>query len=75
MQLAKLYECEIFATAGSARKLALCKEMGAHYAINYREEDFVKEVKMITNDQGVDIVLDSIGGSTLKKDFETVCSS
>ena len=70
MQLAKLYECEIFATAGSARKLALCKEMGAHYAINYREEDFVKKVKMITNDQGVDIVLDSIGGSTLKKDFE-----
>jgi synaptic vesicle membrane protein VAT-1 len=70
MQLANLYDCEIYATAGSARKLALCKEMGAHYVINYQEEDFVKEIKMITNNQGVDIVLDSIGGSTIKKDFE-----
>ena len=56
-----------FCNGRVGQKLALCKEMGAHYAINYREEDFVKEVKMITNDQGVDIVLDSIGGSTLKK--------
>lgn len=74
IQLAKLHDLEIFATAGSDEKLELCKSLGAHHCINYRKTDFTKEVKRITKDQGVDIILDSIGGSYLKKDIQLLRS-
>lgn len=67
IQLAKLAECEIFGTAGSDKKLDLIREWGVEHPINYTQDDFVEKVKEITNGEGVDIILDSIGGSYIKK--------
>lgn len=52
----------IIATAGSERKLALARELGAAKTINYRQRDFVEEVMDFTAGRGVDIVFEHVGG-------------
>ncbi len=69
VQLAKWRKCTIFGTAGSQKKIDYLKSQGVHYPINYREQDFVKEVKKVVGDRGLDLVFDSIGGNYIKKGF------
>jgi putative PIG3 family NAD(P)H quinone oxidoreductase len=57
----------VFATAGSDDKVALCRELGADTAINYRSEDFVEIVKA---GGGVDVVLDLVGGDYIQRNIE-----
>jgi NADPH:quinone reductase-like Zn-dependent oxidoreductase len=59
---------EVFATAGSADKCAACEKLGAH-AINYREQDFVDEIKKATGGKGVDVILDMVGGEYIQRNF------
>ncbi|GAC1631306.1 MAG: quinone oxidoreductase [Nevskia sp.] len=61
---AKHLGATVIATAGSADKLALAQAAGADHRINYREQDFVAEVKRITGGRGVDVVYDSVGKDT-----------
>lgn len=61
IQLARAFGAAVFATAGSAEKCEACERLGA-FAIDYRREDFVDVVKAETNGEGVDVVLDIIGG-------------
>lgn len=67
IQMAKLRNCEIFGTASSPQKLELLREWGVHHPINYVTQDFVAEVMRITQGEGIDLVLDSIAGFSLKK--------
>mgnify|MGYP006266611551 FL=1 len=67
IQLAKQNGATVIATAGSEDKLAFCRAMGADYALNYRTQDFVAEVKSITQGKGVNVVLDMVGGPYLQK--------
>ncbi len=67
IQLAKHFGAKVFATAGSAEKCAFCVNLGADAAINYREKDFVAEVKGLTGKKGVDVILDMVGGPYLQK--------
>jgi len=62
IQLAKAAGCaHVFATAGSEKKLELCRKSGATRAINYREQKFNEEIKRDTD--GVDLIIDFIGQS------------
>lgn len=54
----------VIATAGSAEKLALAKEQGAHHTINYKDEDIRTRVKDLTGGVGADVIFDPIGGKT-----------
>jgi len=63
--LGKLAGLRLIVTAGSEEKCRRCLELGASEVINYREKDFPDEVSRITEGQGVDLILDSIGGSYL----------
>ena len=63
IQIASALGVRVFATAGSAEKCAACESLGAERAIDYRNEDFVAVVKEITGGEGVDVVLDIVGGS------------
>ena len=63
VQLAKKLGAKVVATAGSADKLARVKELGADVLVNYKEQDFVAEVKTATDGKGADVVLDFVGGS------------
>lgn len=60
IQLARAAGARVFATA-SAGKLALCRELGAELAFDYRGRPFAEQVLEATNNQGLDVVLDFIG--------------
>ena len=70
VQLARNMGAEIFATAGSEEKLARLKALGAEHPINYRAGDFADEVRRLTEGEGVDIVLESLGGGAFERDLE-----
>ena len=69
IQLAHAFGHKVFATAGNAGKCAACEKLGAH-AINYREQDFVEEVKKNTDGRGVDVILDMVAGSYIPRELE-----
>lgn len=64
LMLCREFGIEAFATAGSEEKCAVVRELGAE-AINYREQDFARVIAERTSGQGVDVVLDIMGGSYL----------
>jgi putative PIG3 family NAD(P)H quinone oxidoreductase len=61
IQLARANGSRAFATAGSDDKLALCSELGAELAVNYKLEPFQERVAAATGGRGVDVVLDFVG--------------
>jgi NADPH2:quinone reductase len=69
VQLARCAGARVFATAGSDEKLALCRELGADVAINYRKDAFDDLVNQATGGRGVDVVFDSVGGDTTAQSF------
>ncbi|MEZ5818216.1 MAG: NAD(P)H-quinone oxidoreductase [Hyphomicrobiaceae bacterium] len=69
IQMAKGFGARVIATAGSADKVAFCKSLGADVAIDYRTQDFVKEVREATGGRGVDVVLDMVGGDYTEKNI------
>lgn len=62
VELAKKMGGTVIACASSDEKLAICKSKGADFTINYQQEDLKKKIKEITNNKGVDIVYDPVGG-------------
>lgn len=69
LHLARLKDVTIFATAGSEEKLELVRNLGAHCAINYRKDDFEAIIRERTQGEGIDLILDSVGGSTFRKSY------
>src|SRR6185295_19385107 len=61
IQLGKLEGAKVLTTAGSAAKCDACLKLGALEAFNYREQDFVAEVKRATGGHGADVILDMAG--------------
>ncbi|MBL1096172.1 NAD(P)H-quinone oxidoreductase [Streptomyces coffeae] len=72
IQLAKAVGARVAVTAGSAEKLAACGELGADILINYREQDFVEEMRRGTDGAGADVVLDIVGAKYLARNVETL---
>lgn len=64
VQIARLLGARVIATAGSAEKLERAKELGAHHVVNYEEQDWVREVKGLTDRRGVEVVFDHVGVKT-----------
>ena len=67
IQLAKRAGATVLATASSAEKLARLEPFGVDHGIDYVAQDLVAEVKRLTGDRGVDVVVDPVGGTTLQK--------
>jgi len=70
IQLARARGAQVIATAGSADKCAACVALGAHHAVNYREQDFVAEVLRITEGRGADVVLDMVAGPYVARELQ-----
>lgn len=66
IQLAKRAGARVLATASSDERLARLKPLGLDHGINYKTEDVVKSVMKLTDNKGVNLVVDSVGGSTLQ---------
>ncbi|MFZ5444311.1 MAG: zinc-binding dehydrogenase [Myxococcota bacterium] len=67
VQLAKLAGATVIATASTPVKLEKAKALGADHLINYAEQDFLDEVKKLTNRRLVDVVFEHVGASTWDK--------
>jgi NADPH2:quinone reductase len=67
VQLAVHAGAQVFATAGSDEKVKLCRELGAHTAINYNDNDFAAVVLEATANRGVDVVFDNVGEAVFEK--------
>jgi NADPH:quinone reductase-like Zn-dependent oxidoreductase len=64
IQVAKLFQCTVIATAGDDAKAAKARELGADYVIDHYKQKISEEVRKITDKQGVDIVLEHVGPAT-----------
>ena len=62
VELGKAMGARVIAAASSEEKLAVCREHGADATINYSGEDLRERIKALTGGQGVDVVLDPVGG-------------
>ena len=70
IQMAKAAGATVIATAGSDAKCAACMALGADHAINYRNADFVEEVKRLTEGRGVDVILDMVAGAYVAREIK-----
>jgi NADPH:quinone reductase-like Zn-dependent oxidoreductase len=72
IQIAKVAGARVFAAAGGAEKLALCRELGADVLIDYSKEDFARRIREETGKRGVDVVVDYVGKDTWAKSLRSL---
>jgi putative PIG3 family NAD(P)H quinone oxidoreductase len=70
IQLAKAFDARVIVTVGSQDKADACLKLGADRAINYRNEDFVAEVKTATAGAGANVILDMVAGDYVERNYE-----
>jgi len=69
IQMARAHGAAVMATAGTREKLALCRELGAELALNYREEDWPDAVRRAG---GADVILDMVGADYIEKNVSVL---
>jgi putative PIG3 family NAD(P)H quinone oxidoreductase len=74
IQLAAALGVRVVTTAGSEEKLEVCRSLGADLAVNYREQDFVEEVKAFTDGRGADVILDNMGAKYLGRNVSALAT-
>ncbi|MBI1649716.1 NAD(P)H-quinone oxidoreductase [Hyphomicrobium sulfonivorans] len=72
IQLATAFGAKVIATAGSQEKCAVCRELGAVHAVDYKTEDFAEVVKAETGGRGVNVILDMIGGDYVERNIRSL---
>lgn len=72
IQIAKLFQCRVIATAGGEAKLARAKELGADHVIDHYRQDIAAEVRKITGKRGVDVVFEHVGQATWQKSLDSL---
>jgi len=72
IQLAKAFGARVLCTVGNADKVQACLKAGADVAINYRSQDFVEEALAATAQQGVNIILDMVGGDYMQRNLKSL---
>ena len=70
IQLAHAWGAEVFCTVGSEDKAQACRAAGADHAIVYKDQDFVEVVHEITGQQGVNLILDMVGGPYIQRNLK-----
>lgn len=74
-QLATAAGARVAVTAGSQDKLDVCRELGADILVNYKEQDFVDEVREATDGHGADVILDLMGAKYLPRNVDLLATS
>ncbi|MFC9926830.1 NAD(P)H-quinone oxidoreductase [Streptomyces sp. NPDC127190] len=72
IQLAKAVGAKVAVTAGTKEKLERCAELGADILVNYREQDFVEEIRQATGGAGADVILDNMGAKYLDRNIQAL---
>jgi NADPH:quinone reductase-like Zn-dependent oxidoreductase len=74
LQVADKIGAHVIVASGSDEKLALARKLGAKHTINHRQEDFAREVKVLTDNRGVDVVLDCVAGEVWQKSLAALAT-
>jgi NADPH2:quinone reductase len=69
IQMIKAFGADVFVTASTDERCALCRDLGADLAINYKRDDFVSITLRESEDRGVDVVLDMVGGDYVARNI------
>jgi NADPH:quinone reductase-like Zn-dependent oxidoreductase len=72
IQIAKMFQCRVIATAGGEEKLAKARALGADHVIDHYRQDISAEVKKLTGKRGVDVVVEHVGAATWTKSMESL---
>jgi NADPH:quinone reductase-like Zn-dependent oxidoreductase len=72
IQIAKMFQCRVIATAGGEEKLAKARALGADHVIDHYQQDISAEVKKLTGKRGVDVVVEHVGAATWTKSMESL---
>jgi NADPH:quinone reductase-like Zn-dependent oxidoreductase len=72
IQIAKLFGARVIATASTPDKLARAKALGADVGIDYTQQDFVAECKLLTDKRGADVVIEHVGGEVFAQSVRAV---
>lgn len=72
VQVARVHDCRIFATAGTAAKRAACETLGAERAFDYRDPDWATTI--LGQSGGIDVVLDLVGASHFRQNLQVLAS-
>ena len=72
IQLAGACGATVYATAGSREKCTACERLGAAQAFNHRTMDFVLATQELTGGNGVNVILDIVGGDYLRRNIEAL---
>jgi NADPH:quinone reductase-like Zn-dependent oxidoreductase len=72
IQIAKMFQCRVIATAGGEEKLAKARELGADHVIDHYRQDISAEVRKITGKRGVDVVFEHVGVATWPRSLESL---
>jgi NADPH:quinone reductase len=74
IQLGVLAGARVIATAGSPERTAICRDLGASVAIDYRREEFETVVRDVTGGRGADVIFDPVGGSVFHRSRHCIAS-
>lgn len=72
VQLAKRAGATVIATASSNEKLERLADYGLDHGINYRDENLVEAVKRVTDNRGVNLIVDPVGGEVLAQSLQCI---
>ena len=72
IQLARAFGARVLTTAGSGEKCQACESLGAERAINYKTEDWPAVIKEMVGRDGVDVILDMVGGSYMQPNINAL---
>jgi NADPH:quinone reductase-like Zn-dependent oxidoreductase len=70
VQIARMFQCRVIATAGGEEKMARARELGAEYTIDHYRDDIAAQVRKITGRRGVDVVVEHVGAATWPKSLQ-----
>ncbi|MCZ8395235.1 NAD(P)H-quinone oxidoreductase [Achromobacter ruhlandii] len=69
IQLARAFGAEVWTAVGNQEKAEACLKAGAQHALIYRDTDFEADIRQATGGQGVDVILDMVGGAYINKNL------
>lgn len=72
LQIAKAHGAEVFVTSGSDEKLLRAKALGADYGINRLKGDWAEALYELTQDRGIDHIIETVGGANLRNSLRAM---
>ena len=72
VQIARAHGLRVIATAGTPEGITLVRNHGAHHVLNHRENDYLQQLMPLTNNKGVDIVLEMLANVNLDRDLDVL---